>query len=187
MEGWLSSEEARASSLLSFGKLAEARAVLDRVLSEEVESSDIWTLGTCLCLLTEVQVLQGELEAAHTSAARVMAFPGIKENARMYTWVLSSLALVHLGAGEIKLAQQIISQPPPEGVGYDLSYRWQLVECAVELAHGHIEIAHYLAQKAQDWVTQKGHRKTRSLAEKICTQPEMPVTEFIYLILVENG
>jgi tetratricopeptide (TPR) repeat protein len=183
-EGLLSSEEAHASVLLEIGQLAEARVVLDRVLAQDTGSSDTWTLGTCLCLLVEVQLLQGELDAAHSTAQRVLAMTGIEDNARIRAWAQSGLALVHLAAGEIKAAQRQMSVALPEDVGLELTFRWQLVQSLILLARGDADGAQAGARAVIERANQMGYKQAILPAERILAHPTLSVAELPRLLLI---
>ena len=143
-EGLLSSEEGRAAVLLDMGHLAEARTILDEVMSGFDESSDTWTLGSCLIMLAEVQVLQGQIAEARTTIGRVLAMPGIQENARIRTWAYSAQVLIHLGASDVEAAQRQIAVWPPDDVGYELMFRWEIVACLVALASAAMKLGRAL-------------------------------------------
>jgi ATP/maltotriose-dependent transcriptional regulator MalT/DNA-binding XRE family transcriptional regulator len=183
VEGLLSSEAARASMLLSMGKLAEARALLDHVLVEDKGSSDAWTLGTCLCLLAEVQLLQGEVEAARSTVQRALDIPGIQENARMHAWAQSGLALIQLSAGEISAAQQTVAGPPSSDLGNDLTFRWWLTQSAVALGSGNSSRALEIARAVLEAAEQEGFREAIPPAESLVNTPDLTVGDYLYLIL----
>jgi ATP/maltotriose-dependent transcriptional regulator MalT/DNA-binding XRE family transcriptional regulator len=134
--GLLSTEDARAGVLVCLGRIAEARAALDVVLRENQEQDDLWTRGSCLCTLAEVQVLQGETAAAQATARRVLGMTGIDGNARIRTTALDALALAHVAAGENEPAQRIVAGGAAPGVGLEIGLRHRLVECVVALAVG---------------------------------------------------
>ena len=176
-EGLLSSEEARASMLLEMERLAEARTVLDRVLAQDTGSSDTWTLGTCLCLLVEVQLLQGELNAARSTARRVLSMPGIHDNARIRAWAQTGLALVQIAAGAAETAQRELPTPPPDDLGLELTFRWQLVQSVLALARGDVSGAEAIACAVAEQAMQKGHREAALSARRILANLAAPVTE----------
>ncbi len=183
-EGLLSSEEARAGIFLSLGKLNEARAVLDAALAEDRGSSDTWTLGTCLCLLVEVQLLQGELETARSTAQRLLALPGIQDNARIRAWALSNLGLVQIVSGELATAQITMAGPAPEDLGIELTLRWQLVRAAVALACGRLAEAQALAHTVIEAAERQNHPQVTLPAERLIANPGLPLTDYIRLILM---
>ena len=187
LEGWLSTEQARASLLLSMGRINEARSVLDRALVEDRGSSDTWTIGSCLCSLVEVQLLQGELNAARSTAGRALAMPGIKDNARIRAWALSGLALVQLTAGEIGTARQTVVNTPPDDLGFELTTRWRLVQCAVALASGDITVVQSHARSVIDAAKQNGSQQGIFPAEKMISNPDLPISDLPRLIIVGNS
>jgi ATP/maltotriose-dependent transcriptional regulator MalT/DNA-binding XRE family transcriptional regulator len=184
VEGLLSSESARASTLLSLGKLAEARAALDRVLVDGKESTDTWTMGTCLCLLAEVQLLQGEFETARSTAKQVLSMPGIEDNARIRAWAQSDLALIQIGAEEFIEARNTVAVTPPGDLGFELTSRWQLVQSAAALACGDSASAHQIARLVIESAQPKGLKQLCQTAEKIITEPDLKTSDLPYLILV---
>ncbi len=182
-EGLLSTEGARASALMALGKLTEARAALDEVLIQDRGSTDTWTIGTCLCLLSEVQLLQGELESARSTAKRVLAMPGIEDNTRIRAWAQSDLALVYIADEELELAQQAVASEP-EDLGFELSMRWRLVESAVALACGDKSRAQALARPILESAKQKGLKYLAYKAETLIAAPIISMAELPRLILL---
>ena len=175
-EGRLSSEEGRAAVLLDMGHLAEARAVLDAVLNDYSESTDTWTLGSCLIMLGEVQVLQAQTSAARSTLERVMAMPGIQDNARVRIWAQSTLALLHLAEGDVTGAQHISEQPVPADLGFELTFRWQLLTCLVALARGDEAGGKAQAQAIARHAHTAGHLLDEAVAERILANLTLPVT-----------
>ena len=185
-EGLLSSEEARAAVMLDMGRLTEARATLDSVLSSFSESSDTWTLGSCLIMLAELQVLQGQLADARATLARILAMPGIQENARIRTWAYSAQILLHLRAGEVEAAQHQVDTWPPEDVGYELMFRWQIVDCLVSLASGNEARGRAQAQAIAQQAQNSGHLLNATVAERIAASPSVPVQDLPRLLYLER-
>ena len=181
-EGLLSSEEGRAAVLLDMGHLAEARTILDEVMSGFDESSDTWTLGSCLIMLAEVQVLQGQIAEARTTIGRVLAMPGIQENARIRTWAYSAQVLIHLGASDVEAAQRQIAVWPPDDVGYELMFRWEIVACLVALASGDEVGARAQAQTIAQQAREVGHVLNVTVAERIAASPMAPVRDLPRLL-----
>jgi tetratricopeptide (TPR) repeat protein len=181
-EGLLSSEEGRAAVLLDMGQLGEARSILDAVMREFDESSDVWTLGSCLIMLTEVQVLQDQIAEAQATIQRVMAMPGIQENARIRTWAQSAQVLLHLGAGEVAAAQEQIAVRPPDDVGYELMFRWQIVACLVTLAGGDEAGGRAQAQTIAQQARDVGHALNALVADRIAASPMVPVRDLPRLL-----
>jgi tetratricopeptide (TPR) repeat protein len=177
LEGLLSSEEGRAAVLLDMGHLAEARTILDEVMSGFTESSDLWTLGSCLIMLAEVQVLQSQIAAARATIERALAMPGIQENARIRTWAYSAQVLTHLGAGDVEAAQRQIAVWPPADVGYELMFRWQIVACLVTLAGGDEAGGRAQAQAIAQQARAVGQLLNATVADRIATHPMTPVRD----------
>lgn len=185
-EGLLSSESARASLLLSMDRLSEARAVMDRAMFDGKDSTDLWTMGSCLCILSEVLVLQGEFENARASAQRVLAMPGIENNARIRSWAQSDLALIQIAAGEFDAAQTTMAEPPMEDLGFELTTRWKLVQSAAALAVGDADRAHCLAREVFEESSQKELKQLRHTAELMMAVPPVPATELPRCILISD-
>lgn len=182
-EGWLSTEQACSSILLSMGRVAEARSILDNAVREGKESTDTWTLGSCLCSLIEVELLQGELEEARLSAQRVLSMTGIEENARIRAWALSGLALVQCAAGEIETAQHTIADHPEKDLGLELAFRWQLVQCAVAVASGNLSTAQMIAKSVIDIAKGQDFQHIIFIAENLITNINSSFESLLRLIL----
>jgi len=183
-EGLLSSESARVSTFLQLGKVSEARATLDNALIEGKDSTDTWALGTALCLLAEVQLMQDELENARSSAMRVLSMPGIENNARIHAWAQSDLALIQLGAGEFEAAKNTVAGGPPDDLGFELTTRWQLVQNAAAQCCGDLQTAQRSAQLAVTATQEKGLKQLEQVAKKIMSMPPHSARELIRLILL---
>jgi tetratricopeptide (TPR) repeat protein len=183
-EGLLSSESARASALMALGKVNEARVILDKVLIEGRDSTDLWSKGTCLCLLTEAQLLQGEIESARASAQQALSMPGIEENARIRSWAQSDLALVQLGAGEFAAAQATMASPPPEDLGFELTSRWQLTQSAVALVCGETAAGQRVATEVLKIARQKKLTQLSKTAESIVNATDLSPANLARLILL---
>ena len=185
LEGLLSSEEGRAAVLLDMGQLAQARSILDEVMSGFTESSDTWTLGSCLIMLAEVQVLQSQIAEARATIERALAMPGIQENARIRTWAYSAQVLTHLGAGgagDVEAAQRQIAVWPPADVGYELMFRWQIVACLVTLAGGDEAGGRAQAQAIAQQARAVGHLLNATVADRIATSPMVSVRDLPRLL-----
>lgn len=183
-EGLLSSEGARASMLISLNRLAEARAVLDKALTVGENSTDTWAFGTALCLLTEVQVAQGEPAAAHATVQRALSMPGIADNARIYAWAQSDLALVQISAGQFDEARATVAGDPPADLGFELTIRWRQVQSAAALACGDVETSRQIAQAVVKSAKEKGLNQLEQVAQALLDQPERPPRDLPRLILV---
>jgi len=164
-EGLLSSEGARASTLIALGRVDDARVILDAALLEGRESTDVWAKGTCLCLLSEAQLLQGDAKSANGSARQVLAMQGIEDNARIRCWAQSDLALIQISLGDFESARSTMSVPPPEDLGFELTTRWQLVQSAVSLACGDIKTGAYHASDVLASARQKNLKNLAIAAE----------------------
>ncbi len=183
LEGLLSTEEARASTLLTMGNLSDARRILDSILVEDHDSSDTWTLGSCLCLLVDVQILQNELDAARGTVQRVLTMPGIQENMRIHSWVISGLALLEVKAGELEAAQLTIAEDPPQDLGLELSIRWQLTQSLVAFARGKQEAARSIASKILEQGQKSEYRHGMLPAQRIIDDSRLDLNDQIWLIL----
>jgi tetratricopeptide (TPR) repeat protein len=182
-EGLLSSDGARASILMGLRRWEEARVILENAILQGRESTDTWTMGTCLCLSTEVRLLLGELEAARASAKQVLSMPGIEDNARIRIWAKSGLALTHIAAGELDAAQAEVSDPPAEDLGFELTARLLLVQSAVALTMGDLSGAHRLAQMVLDDAKAKKLKLLVCTSESLMTNPPPAVADLPRLIL----
>lgn len=185
-EGLLSSEQGRAAVLLDMGRVADARATIDAVLNGFTESSDTWTLGSCLIMLAELQMLQRQLAACRATIDRVLAMPGVRENARIHAWVQSVLVLAQLAAGDVAGAQRSAVGQPPADVGLDLSFRWQMVDCLLQLAAGDVAGARAQLQIAAQNARAVGHLLNAITAERILAGSAAPVTELPALLYIDS-
>lgn len=181
-DGFLMSQHARATILLQMGRLAEARTVLDSVLMEDRESADTWTLGSFLCTLGEVQLLQGEVEAARVTVQRVLAMPGVAENVSIHSWARSGLALVQMAAGEMEMACRTIAASP-EDVGAEIGTRWLLVQWAVALGNGDRQGVERVLCALEAGAQRQGFRDALSWKEKMLANAHLPVSGLIHLVL----
>ena len=185
-EGLLSSEGARASLLMECGKVSDAHAVLEKALSDGRTSTDLWSIGTCLCLFAEAQMLHNDLPAARASADRVLSMPGIEGNARIRAWAQSDLAMIQVMMGERIDAQRRMESGPSDNLGFELTTRWRLVQCMVAFACNDLQLARATARKILDDVKPKKLKKLIHLAERLLTDPPPTVAELPRLLLVSG-
>jgi len=183
-EGLLSSEGARASMLIGLNRLTEARAALDMALTAAGNSSDTWALGSALCLLTEVQLLQGEIEAAQITIQRTLSMPGMEGNARVHAWAQSDLALVQIGAGQFDEARETVAGEPSADLGFELTIRWRQVQSAAALACGDVKTSRQIAQAVVKSAREKGLKKLELVARALHDQPKRPPRDLPRIILV---
>ena len=182
-EGLLSTEAARAATLLTMNRVDEARRLLETALAESPESTDAWTLGTFLCVLAEVLLLQDQLEPARRNLERVLAIEGVQENARIYAWAQSDLALVMLLAGELEPAQNILAAPPADDLGAELTIRWKLAQCAVALAAGDQASARSQAQALLASPLPASAGRLLRPARRLLADPPPTLAEYTHLVL----
>jgi ATP/maltotriose-dependent transcriptional regulator MalT/DNA-binding XRE family transcriptional regulator len=183
-EGLLSSEGARASILINLNRLAEARSILDMALTVGESSNDTWALGTALCLLTEVQLMQGEIETAQATIQRTLSMPGMESNARIRAWAQSDLALVQIGAGQFDDARVTVAGEPPADLGFELTIRWRQVQSAAALACGDVETSRQIAQAVLKSAQEKGLKQLELVAQALLDQPERPPCDLPRIILI---
>jgi ATP/maltotriose-dependent transcriptional regulator MalT/DNA-binding XRE family transcriptional regulator len=137
--GLLSSENARGDMLEIMGRIDEARVVLEQALAAARDQNDVWTYGSCLATLVEVQILQGDFAAAQQTAQRLLAMPGVPDNARIYSAAQCSLAFAHLMSGDRVEARRIMEQMLVERLEFEVGLKRQLYEAIVGLAYGTLE------------------------------------------------
>ncbi len=183
LEGALITDAARASMMLSMNRSAEARQVLERALAGNQGSSDTWTLGSCLCTLSEVQLVQGELKAARLTNQRVLAIPGLQHNARMLAWAQSGSALLHICSGESAAALELVAAEPAGDLGAELTCRWWMVQCAALLANDGLQAAQHKARWLIAEARQRGYRRPLKAIERFLEQPGLSATELARLIV----
>jgi hypothetical protein len=133
-------------------------------------------------MLAEVQVLQGEVQVAHANLARVLAMPGVQDNARIWTWAQSALVLAHLAEGDAAAAQRIGELPIPADVGVELSFRWEIITCLIRLARGDEAGGRALAQSIAQHARAIGHLLNAMVAERIAASHAVPVKELPRLL-----
>lgn len=182
-EGLLNSESARASMLVGMGRVKEAHLILEEALSAGSASTDTWGLGTALCLLAEIQLVQGELEAARSACLRALAMPGIENNARIHAWAQCSLALVQIGAGEFETAWNSVAADPPADLGFELTTRWQQVRGIAALSSGKTEFAQQTLQGVIAAAQEKGLKQLERVTRAILSHPANAARDLPRLIL----
>jgi tetratricopeptide (TPR) repeat protein len=165
--GLLSSENARGDMLEIMGRIDEARAVLDRALIEAHDQNDVWTYGSCLATLVEVQILQGEGDNAIRTAQRILAMPGVNENVRIYSAAQCALALAHLMSGDRAEAQRIMEQLPADQLGLEVGLKRQLYIAIVSLADGTLDTSRAILQAVKDRAQAAKHVPFLRVADRL--------------------
>lgn len=181
-EGLLISGSGRASILLDMGRLSEARAAIDEVVTGFTDSGDTWTLGSCLIIQAEIQMLLHQLAESQATLDRVLNMPGVRENARIYAWLQSVIVLRHIAAGDVVAAQASATPHPPADIGLELGFRWQMVDCLLALASGKVVEARaqlgLIAQNNQS----SGHVLNATAAERLLAHSAVPVPDLPRLL-----
>jgi lipopolysaccharide biosynthesis regulator YciM len=137
------------------------------VLTANQETGDAWTLGSCLCTLADVQVLQGEIDAAFTTARQVLAMSGVNENARIHAAAECSLALAYLVSGELEAAQRVIDQKPLADLGLEVGLKRLMVTGLVALARGEAAAAVTTAQTVIERARKNDYQLFAAMADRL--------------------
>ncbi len=148
MRGLASGENLRATCLITRGRDADARSVVERLLVETEGDGTLRMRGYYLAKLALAHLLLGELPAALKTLERALALPSAQP-ARMLRFQLHDrVALTYLAAGDVQAAADALAQAPVfEGLSLWSVLDRQVLEGLVALARGNTTEATTLASQ----------------------------------------
>jgi ATP/maltotriose-dependent transcriptional regulator MalT/DNA-binding XRE family transcriptional regulator len=187
--GLLSSENARGDMLEIMGRLDEACGVLDRALAEAKDQNDVWTYGSCLATLTEVQILQGEWATAKQTAQRVLAMPGVNANARIYTAAQCGLAMAQLMSGDREEARRIMEKLPADRIGLEVGLKRQVMIALVGLSYGTLDTARTMLVAVKERAQAVKHLPYAHAADRLlrAIETNVPLIDLPRLVYCDVG
>jgi hypothetical protein len=84
----------------------------------------------------------------------------------------------------MEAARSTIANPPPDDLGKELTFRWQVVQSAVTLASGDTSGAQSMARSMLITARQKGYQPAITCAEHMLAHPDLPVETLLRLVLI---
>jgi ATP/maltotriose-dependent transcriptional regulator MalT len=105
----------RALLLITQGRVAEARAVVERSLAENQATGEMHDLGFTLEKLAMVQMLEGDAVTAQATVRLALALPASATDAKLLSDLLHDLAVALLMSDRIDEARQIVATHSVEG------------------------------------------------------------------------
>ncbi len=145
-----------ASNALLRGDLAQASALIKRVINEmEGPATKLWW-GNILEKLAMVQMVQGQIEMAITTLQRALAMTDVSSSAMAAFNLHSKLALAQAIEGDVPAARQtLLAAPRFDGLSLWTLIDRDAVDCCVLIAAGEMEQAASLAaqigQQSRAW------------------------------------
>ena len=148
-------DNTRASVLLAQRRLAEARAIAEAVVQEAASAEDERLLGGYLDTLVQIQLAQGETNAARASLQRALALPAAQTDAALRHDLEHHRILISLASGEIESAQSALASLPEPDTPKVYIER-QIISGWLALARGDATQAQEHAQLARTRIALSG-------------------------------
>jgi ATP/maltotriose-dependent transcriptional regulator MalT len=156
----------RAILLIALGRVAEARAVVERTLAEYQANRDMHDLGFALEKLAIVQMLEGDAAAAQATLRRALALPASASDAKLLSHLLHDLTVALLMTGGLDEARRIMAAHTLEG-GVWVELEHQLLEGMLEMASADVAAARATAAELAARACQAGVRLYEQRAEQL--------------------
>ncbi|HZD70277.1 MAG TPA: tetratricopeptide repeat protein, partial [Actinomycetes bacterium] len=149
------SQNSKAMSLLSIGRVAEARALSERILVETADSGEQWARSHFLDTIAMVELVTGNPGRARAALWEALALPGL-DDPRIRALISTHLALAELVGGSVERAEALLCQEVPGEHGPEVALDRQFVLAALALAHGDRDSARHAAHAMADQVASSG-------------------------------
>jgi len=124
------------------------------------------------------------LDAARVTIEQALSMPGMQDNARIRSWAQSDQALIYVSMQENEKAKSIISAPPPEDLGYQLTTRWQLVQSAVSFVCGDVFAGRSYATEVLGVAREKNLKNLILTAENMLSTSDHSPANLARILLV---
>jgi Flp pilus assembly protein TadD len=171
--GLASSENSRAYALMSLGRVAEARTLVERILAETADMGEQWVRGHFLDTLGMVLLVAGEVERAQATLHEALALPG-RADPHSRAEIEAHLALALLVQGEVELAEQVIENGVPAEFGAEIELQYHFLGAAVALARGDGTAVRDAAQAMAERAAAAGYTVYTAIAAALAAAADDP-------------
>ena len=171
--GLASSENSRAYALMSLGRVAEARTLVERILAETADMGEQWVRGHFLDTLGLVMLVAGEVDKAQATLREALALPG-RADPHSRAEIEAHLALTLLVQGEIELAEQALENGVPTEFGAEIELQLHFLDAALALARCDRPAVRNAAQAMAERVAATGYTVYAPIAAALAAAADEP-------------
>jgi ATP/maltotriose-dependent transcriptional regulator MalT/DNA-binding XRE family transcriptional regulator len=171
--GLASSENSRAYALMSLGRVAEARTLVERILAETADMGEQWVRGHFLDTLGLVMLVAGEVDKAQATLREALALPG-RADPHSRAEIEAHLALALLVQGEVELAEQALENGVPTEFGAEIELQLHFLDAALALARRDRQAVRNAAQAMAERVAATGYTVYAPIAAALAAAADEP-------------
>ena len=171
--GLASSENSRAYALMSLGRVAEARTLVERILAETADMGEQWVRGHFLDTLGLVMLVAGEVDKAQATLREALALPG-RADPHSRAEIEAHLALALLVHGEVELAEQALENGVPTEFGAEIELQLHFLDAALALARCDRQAVRNAAQAMAERVAARGYTVYAPIAAALAAAADEP-------------
>ena len=171
--GLASSENSRAYALMSLGRVAEARTLVERILAETADMGEQWVRGHFLDTLGLVLLVAGEVDKAQATLREALALPG-RDDPHSRAEIEAHLALALLVQGEVELAEQALENGVPTEFGAEIELQLHFLHAALALARCDRQAVRNAAQAMAERVAATGYSVYAPIAAALAAAADEP-------------
>src|SRR5918992_361352 len=171
--GLASSENSRAYALMSLGRVAEARTLVERILAETADMGEHWVRGHFLDTLGLVMLVAGEVDKAQATLREALALPG-RADPHSRAEIEAHLALTLLVQGELELAEQALENGVPTEFGVEIELQFHFLGAALALARCDCRAVRNAAQAMAERVAATGYTVYAPIAAALAAAADEP-------------
>jgi ATP/maltotriose-dependent transcriptional regulator MalT/DNA-binding XRE family transcriptional regulator len=171
--GLASSENSRAYALMSLGRVAEARTLVERILAETADMGEQWVRGHFLDTLGLVMLVAGEVDKAQATLREALALPG-RADPHSRAEIEAHLALALLVQGEVELAEQALENGVPTEFGAEIELQLHFLDAALALARCDRQAVRNAAQAMAERVAATGYTVYAPIAAALAAAADEP-------------
>jgi ATP/maltotriose-dependent transcriptional regulator MalT/DNA-binding XRE family transcriptional regulator len=171
--GLASSENSRAYALMSLGRVAEARTLVERILAETADMGEQWVRGHFLDTLGLVMLVAGEVDKAQATLREALALPG-RADPHSRAEIEAHLALALLVQGEVELAEQALENGVPTEFGAEIELQLHFLDAALALARCDRQAVRNAAQAMAERVAGTGYTVYAPIAAALAAAADEP-------------
>jgi ATP/maltotriose-dependent transcriptional regulator MalT/DNA-binding XRE family transcriptional regulator len=171
--GLASSENSRAYLLMSLGRVAEARTLVEWILAETADMGEQWVRGHFLDTLGMVLLVAGEVDKAQATLREALALPG-RADPHSRAEIEVHLALALLIQGEVELAEQVMKNGVPAEFGAEIELQFHFLGAALALARSDRKAVRNAARAMAERVAATGYTVYAPVAAALAAAADDP-------------
>jgi ATP/maltotriose-dependent transcriptional regulator MalT/DNA-binding XRE family transcriptional regulator len=171
--GVASSENSRAYLLMSLGRVAEARTLIERILADTADMGEQWVRGHLLDTFGMVLLVDGEVGMAQATLGEALALPR-RADPHSRAEIEAHLALALLTQGQVELAERLMENGVPTKFGAEIELQFHFLGAALALARGDREAVRDAAQAMAERAAAAGHAIYEPIATDLAAAADDP-------------